>query len=156
MESSGRFVIGGIHAGPIPSPQTMAAYEQLLPGSANRILAMAESQLAHQQTIEADQLGVVKERMRWDAGSDLLGTTSALVVSTLLIAGGTYATVSGHPVAGSSTITTTIVTLAAIFVYGRRMGIPKHLVPALIAQHQHRSSEAGRAETPADPSHSTR
>lgn len=30
------------HSGPLPAPQTLAGYESVLPGSAERILVMAE------------------------------------------------------------------------------------------------------------------
>ena len=34
-------------SGPLPDPQNLQRYEQILPGSAERIMAMAETQLAH-------------------------------------------------------------------------------------------------------------
>ena len=36
-------------AGPIPPPPIMKRYEEILPGSANRILKMAENQSEHRQ-----------------------------------------------------------------------------------------------------------
>lgn len=41
-------------SGPIPPPQTMAGYETALPGSADRILKMAEEQSAHRQEMEKE------------------------------------------------------------------------------------------------------
>ena len=39
-------------AGPIPPPQVLQGYESILPGSADRILAMAESQQKHRFNME--------------------------------------------------------------------------------------------------------
>jgi uncharacterized membrane protein len=41
-----------IHHGPMPSPQDFAAYERALPGAADRILKMAETQATHRQGLE--------------------------------------------------------------------------------------------------------
>jgi uncharacterized membrane protein len=38
--------------GPIPPPDVMEEYNRVLPGAAERILAMAENQLAHRQRVE--------------------------------------------------------------------------------------------------------
>ena len=38
--------------GPIPPAHEMEHYERVMPGSANRILAMAESQIGHRQQLE--------------------------------------------------------------------------------------------------------
>jgi len=44
--------IQSIYSGPIPSPETFSRYEATLPGSASRILAMAESEASHRQAAE--------------------------------------------------------------------------------------------------------
>lgn len=43
-----------ITSGPIPSPEVFREYEDILPGSADRILAMAELQQAHRHSLESD------------------------------------------------------------------------------------------------------
>src|SRR2546423_387229 len=39
-------------SGPIPPPDLIAAYDKILPGSADRIFRMAEAQAQHRQTLE--------------------------------------------------------------------------------------------------------
>lgn len=39
-------------SGPIPDPYTLASYEQICPGAADRIIRMAEGQAEHRQAIE--------------------------------------------------------------------------------------------------------
>lgn len=44
------------HMGPIPAPDVLAGYEQVLPGAAERILAMAERQQENRLAFESQQL----------------------------------------------------------------------------------------------------
>ncbi len=41
------------YQGPLPPPAMLRGYEELVPGGVARILAMAERQAAHRQTIES-------------------------------------------------------------------------------------------------------
>ena len=41
--------------GPLPHPQELAEYEKVLPGSAERIFASSEKQMAHRMGLEARQ-----------------------------------------------------------------------------------------------------
>jgi uncharacterized membrane protein len=53
------------HSGPIPSPESFAAYEKVLPGSADRIIGMAERIQQHEIRVrEADQTGEIQYRDR--------------------------------------------------------------------------------------------
>lgn len=61
------------HAGPLPAPETLAAYDALLPGLADRIVTLAEGYAKHVTTHEANMLAAAKERMRWDGVSELAG-----------------------------------------------------------------------------------
>lgn len=45
-------VIQGEFSGPIPPPNIIEGYERVLPGSADRIISMAEKQSAHRQEME--------------------------------------------------------------------------------------------------------
>lgn len=44
------------YKGPIPSPDMFKAYEEVLPGSADRILTMSENQSKHRQEMEKIEL----------------------------------------------------------------------------------------------------
>lgn len=40
------------HSGPIPHPDIIKQYEEILPGAADRIISMAENQSSHRQAME--------------------------------------------------------------------------------------------------------
>ncbi|MBF0336916.1 MAG: DUF2335 domain-containing protein [Nitrospirae bacterium] len=44
------------HSGPLPAPKTLEGYESILPGSAERILAMAENNLKHKHECDKEKL----------------------------------------------------------------------------------------------------
>jgi uncharacterized membrane protein len=47
-------IIAKYHSGPLPAPEIMRAYDDLVPGAASDILTMAKIQAAHRQRLEAD------------------------------------------------------------------------------------------------------
>ena len=59
-----------VHKGPLPSPEVLFQYNEIVSGAAERILIMAESQAKHRQNLE---LIVVKAGSR----DSLLGLSSA-------------------------------------------------------------------------------
>ena len=48
-------------SGPLPPPQVLASYDQILPGCAERIIKMAEEQGLHRRAIETEQQRTVSE-----------------------------------------------------------------------------------------------
>jgi uncharacterized membrane protein len=40
------------HAGPLPNPETLAQYNDIIPDGADRIMKMAEGQASHRQKLE--------------------------------------------------------------------------------------------------------
>lgn len=104
--------------GPIPPPADLERYEQVLPGAAERILSMAETQSAHRQRLEAKMVDG-DNRRAW----------AGVIIGGLLaggcIAGGIWLVSIGFAAAGSAIATTTVATLAGVFVYGTRTKQPR-------------------------------
>src|SRR6266487_6387560 len=46
-----------IFLGPLPPPEALAKYEEVLPGAADRIITMAEKQVGHRQKLESKVVG---------------------------------------------------------------------------------------------------
>lgn len=102
----GRFTI---RTGPLPTPEELFHYQQLIPGSADRIIAMAEREQAHRMNVEdmqsrsdikhRDEL-VASQRQnaagvfRSDMAGQILGAAVALVAT----GGAIYTAIIGvHP-----------------------------------------------------------
>jgi uncharacterized membrane protein len=87
-------------------------YEDLLPGSADRIISMAEKQSAHRQALEAK---VVSS----NCSNERLGMLLGFGVVVLVVGAGTYALVIGKDIAGIASIVAALGSLVGVFVYGK-------------------------------------
>lgn len=84
-----------IHSGPIPAPEQFAQYEQILPGSADRILCMAEESL-RQQGQARDNETIEKKAESFSL--KVLSVTLALIAPTAICMVG-FGTILDKPVA---------------------------------------------------------
>lgn len=100
------------YQGPLPPASEMRAYEDVLPGSANRILQMAERQAAHRQQLEKTAVDGGSRRSWW-------GLWLGFGISVIVIAASVVLVLAGHNGAGIALASIDIATLAGVFVYGR-------------------------------------
>ena len=97
-------------SGPLPHPQTLRQYDEVLPGAAERILRMAEKQQDHR--IGIDQSGV--RRANWGLGAGFSLSVLGLGLTALLV-------MHGHDIAGSVLGSGTFLSLVGTFVYGSKV-----------------------------------
>jgi uncharacterized membrane protein len=106
------------HSGPLPPPQILAGYDQVLPGLADRIVSMAESDLRHHQDMQKTALdGEISERKMGQIGGTLV-TIVALVISA-------WVAVSGYPVLGGGLASLTLLGIVTTLIGGREWLIAK-------------------------------
>lgn len=74
-------VIAERFSGPLPPPETMAAYDKILPGAAEKILNMAVNQSDHRMSME-------KKMVEADIRDGRLGEWFAFIISMTAIIGG--------------------------------------------------------------------
>ncbi len=70
-------------SGPLPPPNILSGYEKVLPGSADRIIKMAETQIAHRQGLEKE---VIKSNIK----NEKVGMWLAFSLTVLLLLIGFY------------------------------------------------------------------
>ena len=102
-----------IHLGPLPAPDQLAQYNQILPGLAERIVAMAEKQSGHRQDVEGR---VVRSNVR----NATIGQCFAFVLGAGTIGGSIWLVSIGRSLEGLSGIVVAIGALLGAFVYGKR------------------------------------
>ena len=100
------------YQGPLPIPQHLQQYEQVLPGAAERILAMAESQKEHRQDLE-------RLAVRTGARDSLLGLIFGFLIGVLGICGGVFLGYHGQ-MGGLWLSGGSLVSLVGVFVWGSR------------------------------------
>ncbi|MDN5077627.1 DUF2335 domain-containing protein [Aliarcobacter butzleri] len=101
-------------SGPLPHPEHFKKYNQIVPGSANRLLKMAEDDLAHAHSMQRKQLNI--ELFAVVAGL-IVGATIALVA----LIGSGYLIMQGHDIAGAILGGGSLASLVGVFIYGRNL-----------------------------------
>lgn len=99
------------YSGPIPPPEQFAEYERILPGSADRILKMAESQQTHRMALE-------KEAITKNLDHNKRGQTLGFFAMLLMIGLSVFFVLFDMPTWAGTIGTITIVTLVGLFVTG--------------------------------------
>lgn len=98
--------------GPLPPPEELAKYEQILAGAADRIIRMAEQQSKHRQSLEAVVIGGNATTQKW-------GLACAFAIAMSAIWGGIWISLKGMSGAGLTAIIVALVSLVGVFVYGK-------------------------------------
>jgi uncharacterized membrane protein len=101
-----------IRSGPLPPSDELAAYGQLVPDGANRVMVMAEKQQDHR--IEIEKVAIKSQHKQGERGQIF-----ALIIAILALGGAVGVTLMGHDTAGSIIGGTTVVSLVATFITGR-------------------------------------
>jgi uncharacterized membrane protein len=99
-------------SGPLPNPEALERYNQIVPTAAERIIRMAETQHEHRLVIE-------KEVVDSNIDSQKLGTILGFIIVMTAILGGVFLAYSGKETSGLAAIVTALVGLAGVFVYGK-------------------------------------
>lgn len=125
------------HSGPIPPPDDLARYNDIIPNGADRILAMAEKQSDHRMHIEKLAIGSEIRRAYLGLWLGFVVTLAVLVSSLILIE-------TGHGTEGLALIGIDIVALAGLFVYGSNNRKNERIQKAKIMTNQEKASKEDR------------
>lgn len=101
------------HSGPIPSPETIVEYDNIIPNGAERIMAMAEKQSNHRQKMESD---VIRSQNKQSER----GQVFAFILSIILIGAGIASFVTDHDEVAGTIFGVTIIGLVTVFIVGKK------------------------------------
>ena len=98
--------------GPLPPPNMLAGYEEILPGSAERLLALTEEQARHRRSLESKTVdsNVTNER---------LGMIAGFILCLIVIAGGFALIWTGRDLEGLAAVLSPLAILTGVFAYGK-------------------------------------
>lgn len=105
-------VQGAHYSGPIPPPGALEHYESISPGSANRIILMAEEEAKHTHKMN-------EKIFNTKAREVFLGQIIGFVVVTMALCAACFAVAYGDSTTASVIGGSTIIALATVFVKGR-------------------------------------
>lgn len=98
--------------GPVPPPEVLAKYDEVVPGAGDRIFAMAERQAAHRQDLE-------KRVISSNMAAERLGTCLGFILAMTALVGGFYLIATGHSSVGIVSIISSLAIPAGAFAYGK-------------------------------------
>ena len=101
--------------GPLPPPEMLKGYESVLPGSAERLLSMAENQMKHRIGMESSALD---SQMKMSRKGQVLGFVIVLLLEGIAF----WLGMNGHDWLAGVIGCTTVIALAIVFVLRK---IPK-------------------------------
>lgn len=100
------------HSGPLPAPETLAQYNEIIPNGAERIMAMAETQSEHRKALEAKV--IQSQTCQSERGQIIAG-----ILAFVLIGAGVAAFLTGHDGVAGTIFGVTVVGLVTVFVIGK-------------------------------------
>ena len=101
------------YSGPLPPPEILRQFEEVIPGSAERIFTQFEAQSAHRRSMESTVISS-------GAFSQRFGTISGTLIGLVGVGGGVWLAHDGKSLEGLSTSFTTLAVLVGTYLYKRR------------------------------------
>lgn len=101
------------HSGPLPDPNTLGKYNDVIPNGADRIMKMAENQANH-------RIGIETRVIKSQSIQSVIGQIFGLLIGICGIFAGTYLASVGQSWVGSIIAGGTVISLVSIFVIGKR------------------------------------
>lgn len=101
------------YAGPIPPPQFLVQYEQMVPGIAKRFLEEPHLEAEHRRSIERR---VVEERIKLSRR----GQWMAFSLACITICGAFSSILLGYKIAGLGALFISVASLIGVFIYARK------------------------------------
>lgn len=110
--------------GPLPPPDVLQRYEEIHPGTAERILQQFERETQHRHGIEQKLVDAQLEVQRAEIPAFRLGQIFAFIIAVVGLVAAAYcvstAPSAGHAWAGAGIAGISLATLAGVFIYGRK------------------------------------
>lgn len=100
-------------SGPIPHPDILRQFNEVVPGSAERIIKMAEDQSAHRKELERKVIDSDIARSKWGQILGFVIAIAGLVVSAIVA-------IFGSALAGGIIGVGTLASLVGVFMYGSK------------------------------------
>lgn len=91
----------------------MGRYEEVMPGSAERLMCLVEEEAKHRRALEIKQL---KSEI-WETH---VGQWMAFLIALFTIGTGAYTALSGAQIPGALIGSGGVIGLVAVFIYGRK------------------------------------
>src|SRR3990167_2352961 len=100
-------------SGPLPPPEILRKFDEVVPGAAERIIKMAEDQSIHRKELEKKVIDSDIARSKWGQILGFVIAITGLAVSAIIV-------VYGNAIAGGIIGVGTLASLVGVFMYGSK------------------------------------
>ncbi len=100
-------------SGPLPPPEILKKFDEVVPGAAERIIKMAEEQSAHRKELERKVIESDISRSKW-------GQILGFIIAVVGLAVSAFIAIYGNAYAGGVIGVGTLVSLVGVFMYGAK------------------------------------
>lgn len=100
-------------SGPLPPPEILQKFDEIVPGAAERIIKMAEDQSAHRRELERRVIISDVNRSKWGQILGFIIAVVGLVVSAVIA-------IYGSAITGGILGVGTLASLVGVFMYGSK------------------------------------
>ncbi len=111
--------VSQVSQGPLPSPEVLKHYNEIIPGLAERIVQMAEAETQHRRAMESKIIDSQTSDLKKYRRAELFGQFFGLIIGCSAIFGAIYAATHGAQIAGAFIGTTGVTGLVTAFIVGR-------------------------------------
>ena len=101
------------HVGPLPDPETLARYNEVIPNGADRIMRLAEGQASHRREMERT---IVTGQKKQEERGQLLG----FAIGVLFIVAAVVVALRGHDAVAGILGGSSVISVVGAFILGRR------------------------------------
>lgn len=115
-----QFSFASSFSSPFLPPAVLEEYERVLPGTAERLIAMAEAQSAHRKAMEEKKLNAEIADAKADRNEAERGQYCGLAIGITAIISGAVVAGTGHEWAGGFIGSAGVIGLVTAFIYGRQ------------------------------------
>lgn len=120
LEADETEFLATLYSGPLPPPSLLAKFEEIQPGLVERIVAMAERQAQHRQSLDVKKTEAIISDQRAGRSEARLGQIFGFLIGIIAIIAGTYAATTGAHWPGAIIGGGGVIALVSVFVMGRR------------------------------------
>lgn len=114
-------VVVEFQSGPLPPASALGEYEAVVPGSAERIIDMAEGQAAHRKQMERDSLEATIRAEREDRENEYklsrAGSFYAFIICMILVIGGLVCVILDKNAAGITSIGVALAAMGGVTLF---------------------------------------
>ena len=113
QHNPGRVIVrqSSTFSGPLPPPETLREFNEIVPGAAERIIKMAEGQFEHRKELERKVIDSDIARSKW-------GQILGFFIAIFGITASGIISIYGNPIGGVVLGVGTLASLVGVFMYG--------------------------------------